>query len=61
MKNEEYRLLEADAAGDAGTHTLFYYLGLPAGLGVVSLILLTFGLLLKDGRKAGTGNSNCRN
>ncbi len=52
MKNEEYRLLEADAAGNAGTHTLFYYLGLPAGLGVVTLILLTFGLLLKDGRES---------
>jgi signal transduction histidine kinase len=52
MKNEEYRLLEADAVGDAGTHTLFYSLGLPAGLGVVTLILLTFGLLLKDGRES---------
>jgi signal transduction histidine kinase len=31
---------------------LFYYLGLPAGLGVVTLILLTFGLLLKDGQES---------
>jgi signal transduction histidine kinase len=52
MKNEEYRLLEADAAGDTGTPTLFYYLGLPAGLGVITLILLTFGLLLKDERES---------
>ncbi len=52
MKNEEYRLLEADAVGNAGTYTLFYSLGLPAGLGVITLILLTFGLLLKDGRES---------
>jgi signal transduction histidine kinase len=52
MKNEEYRLLEADALGDTGSQTLFYYIGLPAGLGAVTLILLTFGLLLKDGRES---------
>ncbi len=52
MKAEEYRLLQADVAGDAGNHTLFYYLGLPAGVGVITLILVTFGLLLKDGRES---------
>jgi signal transduction histidine kinase len=52
MKNEEFRRLEADALGDTGLETLFYSLGLPAGLGVVTLILLMFGLLLKDGRES---------
>ena len=52
MKNEEYRLLEANAVGDAGPQTLFYYLGLPAGLGMVTLLLLMFGLLLRDGQES---------
>jgi signal transduction histidine kinase len=52
MKAEEYRLLEADAVGDAGNHMLFYSLGLPTGLCAITLILLTFGLLLKDGRES---------
>ena len=52
MKNEEYHLLEANAAGDGDTQTLFYSLGLPTGLAAVTLILLTFGLLLKDGRES---------
>jgi signal transduction histidine kinase len=52
MKNEEYRLLQADAGGDADTHTLFYSLGLPAGLGLVALILLASGLLLAEGRES---------
>lgn len=48
IKDEEYRLMEDDENRNTGRQRLFCFITLLGGSGMMILILVTFGLLLKD-------------